>query len=118
MELCTISYFLFASPGPERSVRLEKPSSVVPDTDPRGADTYAHPSTYWSPANPSRDAVSDSNEGTDYARRGIYRDRRGAARNRCLGRQWAFDLGGYRQTRRGPGKSARTFVPTLFRQEV
>jgi len=103
---------------PKRSMCVEKPTSVVLDADPGNPDSYVHPSTHWSPANPNGDAVADSNFGTDYARRGVYRDRGSTPRNPCLGRQWAFDLGGYRQTRRGPGKPARTFLPALVRQEV
>jgi len=109
--------------GPEaKSVRpaASSPSDMVPSASANGSgsDAYAYPDTRRSDANPVSDAVADSNFGTDYARRGVYRDRGSTPRNPCLGRQWAFDLGGYRQTRRGPGKSARTFVSTLFRQEV
>jgi len=102
----------------ERPLCFEKPTDLVLDANSGSPDTYAHPSTHWSPANPNGDAVADANFGTDYARRGVYRDWGSTARNPCLGRQWALDLGGYRQTRRGPGKPARTFLPALVRQEV
>jgi len=97
---------------------IEISTLLVLDPNTSNSDPYVYPSANWSPANPERDAVADSNFGTDYARRGVYRDRGGSARNPCLGRQWALDLGGYRQTRRGPHQFSWPIVPTFVRQEV
>jgi len=89
-----------------------------PGSDPAGSDAYAHPSTHWSPANPDADATVDPDFGTDHAGRCFVRNWGGSTRNPCLGRQWAADLGGYRAARSGFGKPTRTFVSTLFHQEV
>lgn len=94
-----------------------RPSS---DAGSNSADTnpYAHPSTNRSANDPNPNTASNSNFGADGSGGRFVRDWGSAARNPCLGRQWAADLGGYRAPRSGFGKPARTFVSTLFYQEV